>query len=40
MDEFKVDNERVFKKYLKTVQKLEIKPKKQVPITNFFTYEN
>ena len=40
MDEFKVDDERVFKKYFKTVQKLKLQTKKQVPITDFFTHEN
>lgn len=40
MDEFKVDDERVFRKYLKTVQKLKLQTKKQVPITDFFTCEN
>src|SRR5207237_422610 len=35
MDEFKNEDVRVFKKYLKTVHELKIKAKKQVQITNF-----
>ena|ERR1051325_10302241 len=40
IDKFKVDDGCVFRKYLKTVQKLQMQTKQQVPITNFFTYEN
>ena len=39
-DEFKDNDERVFRKYFKTVQKLKSQTKKQVPITDFFTYED
>jgi len=37
MDEFKNEDVRVFKKYLKTVHELKIQAKKQVQITNFFS---
>jgi len=37
MDEFKNEDVRVFKKYLKTVHELKIQTKKQVQITNFFS---
>ena len=40
VDEFKVDDKRIFKKYFKTIQKLKLQTKKQIPITNFFTYKN
>jgi len=36
MDEFKNEDVRVLKKYLKTVHELKIQTKKQVQITNFF----
>ena len=35
MDEFKNDDGRIFRKYLKTVQKLKMQARKQVPITDF-----
>ena len=35
-DEFKNDDGRIFRKYLKTVRKLIMQTKKQVQITNFF----
>ena len=40
MDEFKVDDGHVFRKYLKIVHKLKLQTKKQVSITDFFAYEN
>jgi len=39
-DEFKDNDERVFRKYFKTVQKLKSQTKKQVLITDFFTYKD
>ena len=40
MNEFKDNDEHVFKKYLKIVYKLKLQTKKQVSITDFFAYEN
>jgi hypothetical protein len=40
MDEFKDDDKHVFRKYLKTVQKLKMQTKKQALITSFFTHED
>jgi len=40
MDEFKDDDGCIFRKYLKTVQKLKSQTKKQVLITDFFTCED
>ncbi|CAG8580546.1 3875_t:CDS:2, partial [Racocetra persica] len=39
-DEFKKEDLYIFKKYLKIVKKLEFQAKKQIAITDFFTYKD